>query len=66
MFRDDSSTVYLTGLVTGLFIGALAMFVFDPKQGRRRRRLARSRVLQYGSEASEWRASRQRAVTRPL
>ena len=57
---------YFRGLVTGLLVGALAMFVFDPKQGRRRRRLARSRVLQYGNDVSEWRASRQRAVSRPL
>jgi hypothetical protein len=64
MFRDDSKTVYLTGLVTGLFLGALAMFVFDPKQGRRRRALARNRVLQYGNEIGEWRASRQRGLAR--
>ena len=65
-FRDDANTVYLVGLATGLFIGALAMFVFDPKQGRRRRALARNRVLHYGNEISEWRASRQRADPRPL
>ena len=56
---------YFRGLVTGLFVGALAMFVFDPQHGRRRRSLARSRVLHYGSEISEWRASRQRSVPRP-
>ena len=57
---------YFRGLVTGLCIGALTMFIFDPKQGRRRRALARRRVLHYGSEAGEWRASRQRALARPL
>ena len=57
---------YFRGLATGLLIGALAMFVFDPKQGRRRRALARNRVVQYGNDVSEWRASRQRAVSRPL
>ena len=65
-FRDDSRTVYLMGLATGLVIGALAMFVFNPKQGRRRRALARSRVLHYGNEIGEWRAALQRSGTRPL
>ena len=55
---------YFRGLATGLLIGALAMFVLDPKQGRRRRALARKRVVQYGNELSEWRASRQRAESR--
>jgi gas vesicle protein len=55
---------YFRGLATGLLIGALAIFVFDPKQGRRRRSLARNRVVQYGNDVSEWRASRQRAVAR--
>lgn len=57
---------YLRGLLTGVFIGALAMFVFDPRQGRRRRALARNRLVEYGNEIGEWRASRQRAVSRPL
>jgi gas vesicle protein len=55
---------YLRGVVTGVLIGALAMFVFDSKQGRRRRALARNRVVQYGNDVSEWRASRQRAVAK--
>ena len=55
---------YFRGLATGLLIGALTMFVFDPRQGRWRRARARRRVLQYGNELSEWRASRQRAVAR--
>lgn len=57
---------YFRGLTTGLLIGALAMFLLDPNQGRRRRALARSRVLHYGTELGEWRAARQRAVSRPL
>jgi hypothetical protein len=57
---------YLRGLTHGLLIGALAMFLLDPKQGRRRRALARNRVVQYGNELSEWRASRQRALSRSL
>jgi len=55
---------YFRGLATGLLIGALAMFVVDPQ--RRRRARARSGALQYGSDVSEWRASRQRAVSRRL
>jgi hypothetical protein len=57
---------YVRGLVAGVFIGALAMLVLDAKRGRRRRALARNRVLHYGSDVSEWRASRQRAVARRL
>jgi gas vesicle protein len=60
----ESAMDYFRGLVTGLVVGALAMFVFDPKQGRRRRALARHRVLHYGSDVAEWRASRQRAIAR--
>ena len=57
---------YFRGLATGFFLGALAMFVFDPKQGGRRRALARRRVVHYGNEIGEWRASRQRAYARRL
>ena len=53
-FDDDSTTVFLTGLATGLFIGALAMFVFDPQQGRRRRALARDKVVRYGTDAADY------------
>ena len=35
--RDNSS--YLLGVIGGLAIGALAMYLFDPEQGRRRRAL---------------------------
>ena len=44
-FHDDT-TSFLCGLATGVALGALAMFIFDPEQGRReiggpeRRRLA--------------------------
>ena len=37
---------YLRGLVTGLFLGALSMYVLDPRQGRRRRALPQRRVVQ--------------------
>jgi gas vesicle protein len=52
--RDDSTTTFLTGLATGLFLGALGMFIFDPEQGRRRRALARDKVVHYGNEVSDY------------
>jgi hypothetical protein len=55
---------YFRGLATGLLIGSLAMYVFDPGRRRRRRALARNRVVQYGNDVGEWRASRQRALSR--
>lgn len=52
--RDDSSTTFLTGFAAGLFLGALAMFVFDPEQGRRRRALARDKMVRYGNGVSDY------------
>lgn len=52
-FRDDSTTMFLTGLATGLFLGALAMFVFDPQQGGRRRALARDKMVRYGNDIGD-------------
>jgi gas vesicle protein len=53
-FRDNDSTMFLTGVATGLFLGALAMFIFDPQQGRRRRALARDKMVHYGKEAGDF------------
>jgi gas vesicle protein len=52
-FRDDSTSTFLMGVATGLAVGALAMFVFDPQQGRRRRALARDKALHYSREAGK-------------
>ena len=52
-FRDDS---FLLGLATGLVIGGLAMFIFDPQQGRRRRALARDKMVHYGHEVGDFAA----------
>ena len=49
--HDSTSTTFLTGFATGLFLGALAMFVFDPEQGRRRRALARDTAKDLGNRA---------------
>ena len=37
----------------GFAVGAVAMFVFDPDSGRRRRALARDKVMHYQREAVE-------------
>jgi gas vesicle protein len=52
-FRDDSTSTFLMGVATGLAVGALAMFVFDPQQGRRRRALARDKAMHYSREAGK-------------
>ena len=55
-FRDDSTISFLCGLATGLAVGAAMMFIFDPEQGRRRRAIARDKIVRYGNEASEFAA----------
>jgi len=51
-FRHDNSTpMFLTGLASGLFLGALAMFIFDPEEGRRRRALARDKAKDWSNRA---------------
>jgi hypothetical protein len=37
-----------------LGIGALAMYFFDPENGRRRRALARDKYMHYRKEATEY------------
>lgn len=56
-FRDDSSSTFLMGVATGLALGALAMFIFDPQQGRRRRALARDKMVHYGKEIGDFAAA---------
>ena len=53
-FRDDSTISFMCGLATGFALGALAMFIFDPEQGRRRRALARDKMVHYGNEVSDF------------
>jgi gas vesicle protein len=52
--HDDTTATFLTGFATGLFLGALAMFIFDPQQGPRRRALVRDKMVRYGNEASDY------------
>ena len=50
--RNDSAVTFLTGFATGLFAGAIAMFIFDPDQGRRRRAIARDKAVSYGNQVA--------------
>lgn len=52
-YRDDTVT-FLCGLATGLALGTLGMFIFDPKEGRRRRALVRDKMVRYGNEATDY------------
>jgi gas vesicle protein len=52
--HDNSTPMFLSGLATGLFLGALAMFIFDPEQGRRRRALARDKMVRYGNDMGDY------------
>ena len=52
--RDDSTSTFLLGVATGLAVGAFAMFILDPQQGRRRRALARDKAAHYGREVGNF------------
>jgi len=52
--RNDSTSTFLTGFASGLFLGALAMFIFDPEQGARRRALVRDKAVRYGNDVSDY------------
>lgn len=52
-YRDDSVS-FLCGLATGLALGVLGMFIFDPKEGRRRRVLVGDKIVRYGNEAADY------------
>ena len=56
-YRDDSVS-FLCGLATGLALGVLGMFMFDPKEGRLRRAVARDKIVN--------RAQGMAAETKPL
>jgi gas vesicle protein len=47
---DDIAKIALAAAI-GAGVGALAMFIFDPDNGRRRRALARDKMVHYGKEA---------------
>jgi gas vesicle protein len=48
-YRYDSTDL-LTAAAAGFVLGALAMFIFDPQEGRRRRALARDKLLRAQNE----------------
>ena len=66
-YRDDNVS-FLCGLAAGLALGVLGMFIFDPKEGRRRRALARDKIVRYGNRAQGMAAEARSAVqeTKPL
>jgi gas vesicle protein len=49
MRTDDIAKIALAAAI-GAGVGALAMFIFDPDNGRRRRALARDKMVHYGKE----------------
>ncbi len=51
---DDLTSTFLMGVATGLALGAIAMFILDPQQGRRRRALARDKMVHYGREVGDF------------
>lgn len=55
MRRQQSSQRdrFLPGLLAGFALGALGMFVFDPRTGRRRRALTRDKVVRLGNSVDE-------------
>ena len=52
MHTDDIAKIALAAAI-GAGVGALAMFIFDPESGRRRRAYARDKVTHYGKQATE-------------
>ena len=52
MHTEDIAKIALAAVV-GAGVGALAMFIFDPDSGRRRRAYARDKVTHYGREATD-------------
>ena len=50
MHTNDIGKIALAAAI-GAGVGALIMFIFDPDNGRRRRALARDKVVHYGHEA---------------
>jgi gas vesicle protein len=52
MHTDDIVKIALAATI-GAGVGALAMFIFDPDSGRRRRDYARDRATHYGKQATD-------------
>jgi hypothetical protein len=52
-YRYDTTDL-LTAAAAGFVLGALTMFILDPDQGRRRRALARDKMVRYGNDISDF------------
>ena len=61
--RDDMTSTFLMGVATGLALGAFAMFIFDPQQGRRRRALARDKMVHYGKQVGDFATATSKDLT---
>jgi gas vesicle protein len=55
--RLNDIAVVAAAAAVGASVGALVMFMFDPDSGRRRRTVARDKVIHYGHEAADALAS---------
>jgi gas vesicle protein len=52
-YRYDTTDL-MTAAAAGFVLGALAMFILDPDQGRRRRALARDKMVRYGNDVGDF------------
>jgi hypothetical protein len=59
----SSTLVSSISLLTGIAIGALAMFMLDPVQGNRRRALARDQLYSAKVHVGKWANARSRDIT---
>jgi gas vesicle protein len=52
MDSNEAAKIALAA-IAGAAVGALAMYIFDPDSGRRRRALARDKAVRYANETAE-------------
>lgn len=56
MFHRYDTSDLLIAAAAGFVLGAATMFILDPDQGRRRRMLARDKLVHAGHEAADFAA----------
>ncbi len=59
-YRTRSNDLTWTNWLAGMAVGALAMYIADPSEGRRRRALLQDKVSSYSSKAQEMMEDRMR------
>lgn len=52
--KHNSTHVSAVGVIAGVAVGALAMYMLDPVQGNRRRALARDKIYSAKVHAGKW------------